>query len=49
MRYRFIGRILQEQWPNMIGTVAGCHRIAGRMPQEYSGKLKYQFQTKGAK
>ncbi|MCO5386085.1 MAG: hypothetical protein NHB14_10265 [Desulfosporosinus sp.] len=36
MRYRFIGRILQEQWPNMIGTVAGCHRIAGRMPQEYS-------------
>ena len=36
MRYRLIGRILREQWPNVIRTLAGCHRIAGRMPQEYS-------------
>ncbi|WP_242860371.1 hypothetical protein [Desulfosporosinus sp. I2] len=36
MRYRFISRMLREQWPNVIGSVAGCHRIAGRMPQEYS-------------
>lgn len=28
--------MLQEQWPDVIGTLAICHRITGRMPQEYS-------------
>jgi hypothetical protein len=26
---------LQESWPDVIGTLPGCYRIAGRMSQDW--------------
>jgi hypothetical protein len=32
--------MLQDCGPDVAGLVAGCHRIAGRMAQEYSASVK---------